>query len=198
MKHSMLSRLQSSTSRFLRLASLLVPLAFAMSRTLHADDPPAGQAAAVPRLNPRSSSGLNWYSQGGVVVDGVAYFTANDYSRRAGVTRTDRFPCVVAFDVKTFEKLREYEFTFTYDSSPFVYQTQDGTWLVIAHEYKNARTVAMNRDTGEIEWVSEANQPGAYFFGYSYYQRDDGGKLLLMACQNGLHAMSGETGKDVW
>ncbi|MCA9134884.1 MAG: PQQ-like beta-propeller repeat protein, partial [Planctomycetales bacterium] len=40
--------------------------------------------------------------------------------------------------------------------------------------------------------------PGAYFFGYSYYLREDGSRLLLMAAQNGLHAMDGDTGQDVW
>ena len=198
MNHAMLNLLPTSTRRFLRLSLLLAPLALLAPQTLDADENPGQQTAAAPQINPQSSSGLDFYSQGGVVVDGVGYFTANDYSRRAGVTRTDKFPCVVAFDVHTFEKIREYKFGFTYDSSPLVYQKKDGTWLVIAHEYKNARTVAMNRDTGKVEWISDANQPGTYFFGYSYYQRDDRTKLLLMACQNGLHAMSGETGKDVW
>ncbi|NOX54425.1 MAG: hypothetical protein GXP27_08275, partial [Planctomycetes bacterium] len=151
-----------------------------------------------PGVDPSSDCGLDYYSQGGVVVDGVAYFTANDYSRLPGVTRTERFPCVVAFDVTTFRKIRSYPFTFTYDSSPLVFQRRDGTWLVIAHEWKQKRTKAVHRDTGKIEWVSEANQPGAYFFGYSLYRRDDGSKLILMACQNGLHALSSETGRDVW
>jgi len=150
------------------------------------------------RINPQSPCGLDYYSQGGVVVDGVAYFTANDHSRRKGVTRTEDFPCVVAFDMHSFKKIRAYDFGYTYDSSPLVFQRKDGTWLVIAHEHKNARTVAMNRDTGEVQWISAANQPGAYFFGYSYYQRDDGSKLLLMACSSGLHALSSETGEDVW
>ena len=151
-----------------------------------------------PQINPQSPSGLDFYSQGGVVADGVAYFTANDYSRRTGVTRTESFPCVVAFDLKTFKKIRSYDFGFTYDSSPLVFQKKDGTWLVIAHEHKKARTLAMNRDSGQVEWIGAANQPGAYFFGYSYYKRDDGSKLLMMACTNGLHAISGETGEDVW
>lgn len=150
------------------------------------------------RTNPESASGLDYYAQGGVVVDGVAYFTASDGSRREGVKRTQDFPCVVAFDIRTFKKIRSYGFGFTYDSSPFVFQRKDGTWLVIAHEHKRKRTVAMNRDTGQVEWISKANQPGAYFFGYSYFVREDNSKLLLMACPNGLHAMSSETGEDVW
>jgi hypothetical protein len=58
--------------------------------------------------------------------------------------------------------------------------------------------VACRRDTGEIDWVSEANQPGSYFFGYSLFRSPDGTQFVLLACQNGLHAMSSETGKDVW
>jgi len=153
---------------------------------------------APQQLNPESPHGLDYYAQGGVVVDGVAYFTASDGSRREGVKRTEAFPCVVAFDVNTFKKIRAYDFGFTYDSSPLVFQRKDGTWLVIAHEHKNARTVAFERDTGEQVWVSAANQPGAYFFGYSYYRCQDGSKLLFMACLNGLHALSSETGEDVW
>ena len=57
-------------------------------------------------IDPESPSGLDYYAQGGVVVDGVAYFTANDYSRRPGVKRSPNFPCVVAFDVRTFKKIR--------------------------------------------------------------------------------------------
>jgi len=58
--------------------------------------------------------------------------------------------------------------------------------------------VAINRDTGHVEWTSAANEPGNYFFGYSYFTRDDGSKLLFMACRNGLHALSSETGEDLW
>jgi hypothetical protein len=151
-----------------------------------------------PAPHPESESGLDFYAQGGVVVDGVAYFTCNDYSNRPGIARTEEFPCVVAFDVHTFRKLRAYEFTFTYDSSPLVFQKRDGAWLVIAHEHKKERTVALSRDTGAVEWISAANQPGSMFFGYSYFDCDDGSKLILMACSNGLHAVSSETGQDVW
>lgn len=96
------------------------------------------------------------------------------------------------------EVSQRYPFSFTYDSSPLVYPAKDGNWLVIAHEHKNSRTVAMKRDTGEIAWTSEANQPGNYFFGYSYYLRPDGSRLILMSASNGLHAMSGDTGRDEW
>ena len=149
-------------------------------------------------VNLISSSGLDYYCQGGVVVDGVAYFTAGDRSRRLGVPHKKDFPAVVAFDTKTFKKLRTYDFEHTYDSSPLVFQKKDGSWLIIAHEHLNSRTVAINRDTGKVEWISESNQPGRLFFGYSYFVRDDGSKLILMACSNGLHAMSSETGKDLW
>ncbi|MDP7249729.1 MAG: hypothetical protein QGF00_09025 [Planctomycetota bacterium] len=56
------------------------------------------------RINPASPSGLDYYAQGGVVVDGIAYFTASDGSRRKGVKRNKDFRCVVAFDLKTFKK----------------------------------------------------------------------------------------------
>jgi len=148
--------------------------------------------------DPRSESGLDYYAQGGVVLDGVAYFTSTDGCRRPGVRKTADFPSVVAFDVDNFKTVRTYPFAQTYDSTPLVIQKKDGTWLVLAHEHKNQRTVAMNRDTAAVEWISEANQPGAYFFGYSYYVCQDGSKLILMACVNGLHALSSETGEDVW
>jgi len=150
------------------------------------------------QVDPKSPSGLDFYAQGGVVVDGVAYFTSTDGSRRKGMQKSAEFPAVIAFDVGSFKKIRTYRFAQTYDSTPLVFQKKDGTWLVIAHEHKKARTLALNRDTGEVEWTSAANQPGALFFGYSYFDRDDGSKLILMACANGLHAMSGETGEDVW
>ena len=150
------------------------------------------------RINAESPSGLDYYSQGGVVVDGIAYFTANDHCARPGITRTEDFPCVVAIDLNTLQVAKRYKFSFTYDSSPLVFPTKDGIWLVIAHEYKKSRTVALHRDTGEVAWISASNQPGAYFFGYSYYLRPDGSRLILMAAANGLHAMSGDTGRDAW
>ncbi|HUT93807.1 MAG TPA: hypothetical protein VMY37_30370 [Thermoguttaceae bacterium] len=149
-------------------------------------------------VDPESPSGLDYYAQGGVVVDGVAYFTSTDGCRREGVEKSPDFPSVVAFDVRTFRKLRTYRFARTYDSTPLVFDKRDGTRLIIAHEHEKKRTTAIRRDTGEVDWISAPNQPGAYFFGYSYYQRDDGSKIILMACQNGLHAMSGETGEDLW
>jgi hypothetical protein len=161
----------------------------------------AGRAASGEPgkiVDPESPSGLDYYAQGGVVVDGVAYFTSTDGSRLAHVEKTADFPSVVAFDVHTFRKKRTYRFARTYDSTPLVFPKRDGTRLVVAHEHEKKRTLARRRDSGEVEWSSAPNQPGAYFFGYSYYDRDDGSKLILMACQNGLHAVSGETGEDLW
>lgn len=147
---------------------------------------------------PTSGWGVERYSQGGVVVEGIAYFTSDDGDCVKTGLRPPDHPSVVAFDVHTLRKIRTYPISQTYDSSPFLFQKKDGSWLVIAHEHKNRCTVACRRDTGKIEWMSEANQPGSYFFGYSSFRRPDGVSLILMACHNGLHAMSGETGKDVW
>ena len=158
----------------------------------------AGAGETTTLVDPESTCGLDFYSQGGVVQDGIAYFTANDYSRREGVKRTEACPCVVAFDLRTFRTIRRYPFAFTYDSSPFLFPRRDGTVLIAAHEYKLRRTTAMERDTGKLAWRSAANQPGAYFFGYSFYLRQDGLVLVLGAFQNGLHAMSADIGEDVW
>jgi hypothetical protein len=147
-----------------------------------------------------SDCGLDYYSQGGVVVDGIAYFTADDSSRRPGFhgKESPDFPCAAAFGVEDYRIVRRYPVRKTYDSSPFVIQKRDGSWLVLAHEHQNTRTVAVGRDTGKIQWISVANQPGELFFGYSYFQCPDGSKLILMACRNGLHAVSSETGQDTW
>ena len=149
-------------------------------------------------VNPTSDLGVEFYAQGGVVIDGIAYFTSDDGGCvRTGI-RSHDFHSVVAFDVHTLRKVRTYHFGQTYDSSPFLFQKGDGKWLVIAHEHKNQRTVAFQRDSGQLEWTSGDNQPGNYFFGYSSYRLNDGKQLILMACRNGLHAMSGETGENVW
>jgi hypothetical protein len=163
---------------------------------LHAAGAPAQEGPKI--VDPESPSGLDYYAQGGVVVDGVAYFTSTDGSRLPGVEKSPDFPSVVAFEVRTFRTVRRYRFARTYDSTPLVFRKRDGTRLVIAHEHEKKRTTAIRCDTGEVDWVSAPNQPGAYFFGYSFYERDDGSKVIFMACQNGLHAMSGETGEDLW
>ena len=180
----------------MRRPSLVVGLALVGLWLLLVSGAPSQESGEL--VNPESPSGLDFYAQGGVVVDGIAYFTSTDGSRLEGVHKSPDFPSVVAFDVRTFRKLRTYRFGQTYDSTPLVFQKRDGTWLVIAHEHEKKRTAAIRRDTGGVDWTSAPNQPGAYFFGYSYYQRDDGSKIILMACQNGLHAMSGETGEDLW
>ncbi|MFH1921304.1 MAG: PQQ-binding-like beta-propeller repeat protein [Planctomycetota bacterium] len=171
-------------------------LAMSSAVLLVAGSAPAQEGGSV--VDPRSESGLDHYAQGGVVLDGIAYFTSTDGTRRPGVTKSAEFPSVVAFDVNTLKTIRTYPFRETYDSSPLVIQKRDGAWLVIAHEHKNQRTVAVNRDSGKIEWTSAANQPGSMFFGYSYFNRDDGSKLILLASNNGLHALSSESGEDVW
>ena len=129
-------------------------------------------------VDPVSDSGLRCYAQGGVVVDGIAYFTSSD----GGGVKTDEpdaFPAVVAFDLKTFKKLRTYRFARTYDSSPFLFQKKDGTWLIIAHEHLNKQTVALRTATsGEVEWKSLANQPGTYFFGHTFFEREDGTAII--------------------
>jgi hypothetical protein len=124
-----------------------------------------------------------------VIVDGVAYFTSDDHSRREGVSKTADFPCVVAFDAHTFKKIRTYDFDFTYDSTPLVFEKKDGTWLVIAHEYKNKRTVAMNRDTGEeVWWVKRPDAGGVtpcvdQDNGFIFYQCT--GKVLKIRAADG-------------
>ena len=148
-------------------------------------------------VDPVSPSGLRCYAQGGVVVDGIAYFTSDD-GGCVKTGRTDAYPAVVAFDVNTFKKLRTYQFGKTYDSSPFPFKKRDGTWLIIAHEHVNKRTVALRRDSGEVDWKSLANQPGNYFFGHTFFERKDGTAIIFTACQNGLHAISGETGEELW
>ena len=47
--------------------------------------------------NSQSESGLDFYCQGGIVVEGIAYFTSTDGSRRKGVRKLDDFPSIVSF-----------------------------------------------------------------------------------------------------
>lgn len=140
--------------------------------------------------------GTDHYAQGGVVVDGIAYFLA-DHAFTPNL-KADDFPYGVSFDLQDLRRIRTYAFEDTYDSSPLLIRRLDGSWIVVAHEYLRERTVALHRDSGEVAWISPENQPGAYFFGYSYFIRDDGSKLLLQAATNGLHAISAEDGSEVW
>ena len=96
-------------------------------------------------VNPSSDLGVEFYAQGGVVVDGIAYFTSDDGGCVTTGIRSPDFHSVVEFDVHSLRKVRTYHFSQTYDSSPFLLQKQDGTWLVIAHEHKNQRTVGISR-----------------------------------------------------
>ena len=147
---------------------------------------------------PSSSSGLNYYAQGGVIVDNVAYFTADHSNPNDNYDKSKYFPYVVSFEATPpFKKIRTYAFEDTYDSSPIVLKTKHNKTLVIAHEYKRKRTKAINAKTGNTEWVSEDNQPGANFFGYSYFDTGDG-KILYGAYRNGIHAMSLVDGKEIW
>ncbi|MDB5085061.1 MAG: hypothetical protein JWN30_1947, partial [Bacilli bacterium] len=145
------------------------------------------------------------YAQGGTVVNGIAYFTANSYQEKldeqgnlSHVDKKEPFPYLVAFDVNTLEVIRTYPFENTYDSTPLVIQNQNGQWLVLAHEYTKGRTVAMYQETGEVAWISEENQPGGMFFGFTFYRKSDGTKLILVSIKNGLHALSLENGQEQW
>ena len=86
---------------------------------------------------PSSSSGLNYYAQGGVIVDNVAYFTADHSNPNDNYDKSKYFPYVVSFEATPpFKKIRTYAFEDTYDSSPIVLKTKHNKTLVIAHEYK--------------------------------------------------------------
>lgn len=154
--------------------------------------------AQVKEVNLISDSPLENYAQGGVVVNGIAYFTSDDGGSVKTGRRSSEFHSIVAFDVKTLRKVRTYHFGHTYDSSPFLFRKKNGTWLIIAHEHAGMWTAARSVDKDELVWNSPANQPGKMFFGYSSYQLKDKTQLILMACENGLHAMSGETGQEIW
>ncbi|MGD8239571.1 MAG: PQQ-binding-like beta-propeller repeat protein [Armatimonadota bacterium] len=176
----------------------VLPLALWLAASLCAAQSDAETHDGKPVLSDPSASdsGLDYFSQGGVVVDGIAYFTADQSCSR--YWKADGYPFGVAFDVSTFRKVRTYPLKDTYDSCPLVVQKRDGSWLIIAHEYKEKRTVALERDTAEVVWTSPANQPGSYFFGHSYYVLPGGARLIFAASQNGLHALSGESGEEVW
>lgn len=157
-------------------------------------DPESGKP--VIHNSDRSFWGTDHYAQGGVVVDGIAYFLG-DQKFTPNLKAPD-FPFGVAFHTGTLWKIRTYPFEDTYDSSPLVIKQLNGSWIILAHEYLRQRTCALSRESAEVVWISPENQPGSYFFGYSYYQRKDGSKLLLQASTNGLHALSAEDGTEVW
>lgn len=152
------------------------------------------RSAILSKPTPVSDKGTLYYAQGGVVVDSVAYFTANHEENR-----NPDFPFVVSFQTTPpFKKIRTFQFTDTYDSSPLCLTTKKGKSLIIAHEYLQERTRAINTKTGNTEWMSDAKHPGYYFFGYSYYTRYDSSKVILGAFHNGLHAFDLDSGKERW
>ena len=59
-------------------------------------------------VNPTSDLGVEFYAQGGVVVDGIAYFTSDDAGCIKTGIRSPDFHSVVAFDVHTLRKVRTY------------------------------------------------------------------------------------------
>lgn len=151
------------------------------------------------RVNPVADSPVLHYAQGGVVKNGIAYFTSDPGGNLPGKPwRDDEFDYVMGFDARTLTKVRSYDFRSTYDSAPFVFQKKDGTWLITAHEEGSSRTVARRLDNDQIEWISPANQAVTIYFGVSTYRRPDGSSILYVARSNGLHAISGENGEEMW
>ena len=71
---------------------------------------------------------VNGYSQGGTVVNGIAYFTANRYQEklesnfeiRNYTNKTDEYPWVGAFDVETLNIVKTYDFDDTYMAAGFI------------------------------------------------------------------------------
>lgn len=68
------------------------------------------------RVNPTSELGVEFYAQGGVVVDGIAYLTSDDGGCVQTSLRSSDFHSVVAFDVHTLRKGRTYPISQTCDS----------------------------------------------------------------------------------
>jgi len=150
---------------------------------------------AIPMVNiPVSDKGTLYYGQGGIVVDGTAYFTASNDNNK-----NPFFPYVVSFHaLPPFRKTRTFQFHETYDSSPLCLTTRTGNTLLLAHEYLKERTRAINIKTGNTEWISDAKHPGHYFFGYSYYSHDDGNSIVFGSFNDGLHAIDLASGRDLW
>lgn len=73
----------------------------------------ADALAATPI--PVSENPLEYYAQGGIVVNGIAYFTAQpDWGADSEF--------VTSFDAETLAKVRRYDFSNTYDSTPYIFQ----------------------------------------------------------------------------
>jgi outer membrane protein assembly factor BamB len=182
--------------------STLVLLALAASSVCAQDEdggPKYPARNGKPRVNPVEESPLPHYAQGGVVRNGIAYFTSDPGGNLPGRPwRDEEFDYVMGFDAQTLRKVRSYDFRNTYDSAPYVFQKKDGTWLVAAHEEENSRTVARRVDNDKVEWISPANQKVTIYFGASTFFRMDRSQILYVACSNGLHAISGENGQELW
>ncbi len=138
------------------------------------------------------------YAQGGIVVGGVAYLAADQSNSIASFAKPADYPFAASFQAGTLIPVKEYGFEDTYDSTPLIMTSSDGKKLLIMHEYKQQRSKAIDLETGETEWVSDANQPGHSFFGFSYYIRKNESDLILVEADNGLHAISLDTGQTVW
>lgn len=86
---------------------LILATIFCVGATEAAPQPKKPKRKKPLLLDPSGSdSGLDYFSQGGVVVDGIAYFTA-DFGCSKYAKGPD-YPFVVAFDTRTFRKIRTY------------------------------------------------------------------------------------------
>ena len=99
----------------IRLAVLLCIATFLWMGVAEAAPQPKKPKRMKPLLLDPSGadSGLDYFSQGGVVVDGIAYFTADFGCSK--YAKGPNYPFVVAFDTRTFKKIRTYPFKDTYD-----------------------------------------------------------------------------------
>lgn len=155
-----------------------------------------------PKMQENRPDSFPGYSQGGTVVDSVAYFTANSYQEMADPGRVwckERpmpYPFAASFSLDNLQKLKTFDFEDTYDSSPLVYKL-GGREIIIAHQFKTCSTRAIDVQTGERLWESAPNQPGKFFFGFTYYEGKDG--LIIIVCSdNGLHGLDAATGSELW
>lgn len=145
---------------------------------------------------------IDGYAQGGVVFGNYAFFTGQ-YNEtavqgRMQIPKHKQYPFVSMIDITNFKIVKTFDFNDTYDSSPLVITRGAGDTIVVAHEHLKSRTSAFNINTGKKVWTSDDNQPGPYFFGYSYYERNDKTKIILVSSKNGLHAISSENGEELW
>ena len=97
--------------------------------------------------------------QGGMVKDGIAYFT-DGLAVNGGV---------IAFDVETLSVIRKYDSEQNWDSSPLVTERKNGDLVLLIKESVTSRVIAYKVDDGTLLWTSDNNMPGTVFFGFSYY-----------------------------